>query len=183
MKVAVTSKNPVKLVAAKRAFQEYFSDDTIEFITVSGESSVSEQPMSAEETATGAWWRTHNARNTDADFIVGIEGGLSFITIDDQEHAFEQTWACVLDPKTGISELSSGPAYPVPPNVITLIRSGKNLTDAMGTVYGTKELGQNDGYNGWLSGNKLDRTEASRIPVLLALCGLMKEEYQDGKNH
>lgn len=179
--MAVTSKNPVKLEAVKRAFQEYFPDQKIEFTTIGVESGVSDQPMSAEETAKGACRRVSNAVADDTDFIVGIEGGLNFISIDEHEHAFEQTWACVLDRKTGISELGSGPAYPVPPNVIRQIHAGKNLSEAMAAEYGTEELGTHDGYNGWLSGNKLDRIEASRIGVFLALCGLMKEEYQNGK--
>jgi len=181
MRVAVTSKNPVKLEAVKRAFQEYFPKKPIDFITISVNSDVREQPMSADETAKGAYNRTTNVKNAAVDFVVGIEGGLCFITLNGQEHAFEQTWACVLDCKTGQSELGSGPAYPVPPNVIRQIHSGKNLSEAMAEEYGTEELGKNDGYNGWLSGNKIDRTEASRIPVFLALCGLMKEEYQNGK--
>lgn len=181
MEVAVTSKNPVKLEAVKQAFQEYFVDGAIEFVTVSVDSGVSEQPMSAEETAKGACSRVSNASVDGADFIVGIEGGLNFVTIHGHEHAFEQTWACVLDRKTGVSELGAGPAYPVPPNVIRQIHSGKNISEAMAEEYGTADLGENDGYNGWLSGNKIDRTEASRIAVFLALSGLMKEEYQNGK--
>lgn len=179
--MAVTSKNPVKLEAVKRAFQEYFPDKTIEFITMNVDSGVGEQPVSASETAVGACNRAANGKDSDADFSVGIEGGLHFVKLGDQEHAFEQTWACIVDCKTSISELGSGPAYAIPPNVVAHIHDGKTLTEAMSLEYGTVDLGVKEGYNGWLSDNRLDRIEASRIAVFLALCGLMKEEYQHGK--
>ncbi len=176
MKVAVASKNPVKVAAAKKAFEEYFPDETIEYVSLSTDSGVGKQPMNATETATGACRRAENARDSGADFAVGIEGGLSVVTLDNQEYAFEQTWACILDTKTGLSEIGSGPAYPLPHNVVVLIKQGKTLTDAMAIEYGTIDLGANDGFNGWLSNNKIDRTEASKIAVFLALCGLYKEK-------
>lgn len=181
MRVAVASKNPVKLEAVRLTFEEYFPGQEIGLIAVHADSGVDEQPMTGQETALGAHNRAAAIRDDEVDFAVGIEGGLTFLTLGEQEHAFEQTWACVLDCKTGLSELSSGPAYPVPPNVIRQIHDGKNLSQAMALEYDTKDLGKNEGYNGWLSGNKIDRVEASRIPVFLALCGLMKEEYQNGK--
>lgn len=178
MKIVVTSKNPVKLAAAQRAFATYFADKTLEFITESTDSGVSEQPMSAEETAHGAINRTRSAQTKDADFIVGIEGGLSFVTIDGTEYGFEQTWACVRDGRTGLDEIASGPTYPMFPRVLKRIHAGQNLTDAMASEYGTKDLGKNDGYNGWLSRNEIDRANSSYQAVFLALCALLKEEKQ-----
>lgn len=176
MKVAIASTNPVKLEAVKQAFQDYFPNKTIGFITVATESGVSEQPMSAEETAKGACIRAENGMQSGADITVGIEGGLSIVQLDGHEYAFEQTWACVLDCKTRLSEIGSGPAYPLPHNVVSLIKQGKTLTDAMASEYGTVDLGKKEGYNGWLSSGKLDRITASKIAVFLALCALYKEK-------
>jgi len=37
------------------------------------------------------------------------------------------------------------------------------------------DLGRQEGYNGWISNNHIDCTEASKIAVLLALSTLKKE--------
>jgi inosine/xanthosine triphosphatase len=93
MKIAVASKKQVKLNAAKAAFQLYFGDDSsVEITGRQTESGVNDQPMDAHETARGARNRALAMCKAmpDADYAVGIEGGLSFVTIDDQEYAFEQ---------------------------------------------------------------------------------------------
>lgn len=182
MKIVVTSKNPVKLEATKRAFELYFPQEKIEIIAIPTDSKVSEQPMSAQETATGARNRAKSIVETDADYIVGIEGGLSFVEVDGTEYAFEQTYGCVVHHETDVSEIGAGPAYPLPHSVTARIKQGSNLTDAMRDEYGTVDLGKNAGYNGWLSENKIDRTEASKIAIFLALCGVMKDEYQNRSN-
>lgn len=176
MKVAVASKNPVKLAAVKQAFREYFPTKDIEIVATAVNSGVSDQPMSAKETTMGACIRAQNILDDGADIAIGIEGGLNTMKLNGEEYAFEQTWACVLDRKTGLSEIGSGPAYPLPHNVIALIKQGKTLTDAMASEYGTIDLGKKEGYNGWLSDGKLDRITSSKIAVFLALCALYKEK-------
>ncbi len=171
----------MKLEAAQNAFVMQFPKEEILFHTMSVPSGVSDQPMSPEETALGAYNRAKNCQKEGVRFSVGIEGGLNFVALNGQEHAYEQTWACVLDRVTGEYEIGSGPAYPIPPNLLAHLRDGKTLNDAMEIEYNLKDIGKKEGYNGWLSNNQLDRVESSKIAVYLALCGLMKEEYQHGK--
>lgn len=180
MRVIIASENPTKITAAEQAFRDYFPKEDIEIITQSTESGVSDQPMSQEETAQGAYNRAVGAADSDADFAVGIEGGLNFVSLNGREYAFEQTWAYVIDCKTKEGEIGSGPAYPIPEHVIAQIHQGNNLSDAMLAEYGIEDIGKNAGYNGWLSRDTLDRTETSRIAAYLALCGLMKDEYKNG---
>lgn len=75
--VAVGSKNPVKISAAKSAFSQIFPDATIEasgFDVVSG---ISAQPMSDEKSINGAPNRARKVlEQAKANFVVGIEGGL-----------------------------------------------------------------------------------------------------------
>ena len=52
-KVIIASKNPVKINATKKAFEEVFNEH-FEFEGVSADSSVSDQPMSNKETLQGA---------------------------------------------------------------------------------------------------------------------------------
>ncbi len=82
----------------------------------------------------------------------------------------------MLEQATGLKEIASGPTFPLFPRVLARIHEGLNLTDAMAKEYGTKELGKNDGYNGWLSNNVIDRENASFQAVYLALCAIRKED-------
>ena len=52
-KVIITSKNPVKINATKKAFEKVFND-RFEFEGVSADSLVSDQPMNNAETLNGA---------------------------------------------------------------------------------------------------------------------------------
>ena len=52
-KVLIASRNPVKINATKKAFEEVFTD-RFEFEGVSADSLVSDQPMSNDETLKGA---------------------------------------------------------------------------------------------------------------------------------
>lgn len=53
-KIIVASKNPVKVHAVEQAFGKMFPDEIFEIEGVSVLSGVSEQPLSNEETYTGA---------------------------------------------------------------------------------------------------------------------------------
>ena len=68
-KVIIASKNPVKINATKKAFEEVFNDH-FEFEGVSADSLVSDQPMSNEETLKGATNRLDNIQNLKANFFV-----------------------------------------------------------------------------------------------------------------
>jgi len=77
-KVYVASKNPVKIRASQIAFEKIFPIETFAFEGVSVPSDVSDQPMSDEETLTGALNRAAHAKKEkpDANYWIGIEGGI-----------------------------------------------------------------------------------------------------------
>lgn len=175
MKVIVASQNPTKIEAVKRAFGQYFGEIGLEVIGVETPSGVSDQPMDSRETAEGALNRAKNIAHHEADFVVGIEGGLSFVKPDDIEYGFEQAWAAVIDCLSGKNEIAAAPAFPIPHNVVAKIREGKNLSEAMEEIYGATDIGKEQGFNGWITDGHVDRTEASKLAVLLALCTLKKE--------
>lgn len=176
LKVIVASKNPIKLASAQQAFETCFPDVTVELVAVEVSSGVSEQPMSGEETMQGALNRAVSAAHSDADYSVGIEGGMSFYTLNDREYGIEVCWVCVHDCKTGKHEIATGPGFPVFPNIIGLMHQGLNLTDAMQKEYGLTNLGQKNGYIGWLSNDAITRQSSNYEAVLLALSALVKEE-------
>jgi non-canonical (house-cleaning) NTP pyrophosphatase len=130
--VVVGSKNPVKIACVRDTFAKLFEGGDHLHLEVSGvnaASEVSDQPMGATETYTGALNRARNARSSylaaperkgtplpEELYFVGIEGGVdeayncfaSIIVIQEQEPDY------VSHAKTA--------TFPLPPAVITLMR-------------------------------------------------------------
>ena len=91
-KVLIASRNPVKINATKKAFEEVFTD-RFEFEGVSADSLVSDQPMSNDETLKGATNRLQNIQHLEADYLVSIEGGVDLL--DNNYEAF--AWIVISD--------------------------------------------------------------------------------------
>jgi inosine/xanthosine triphosphatase len=176
MRVVVGSENPNKLASTRLAFEKVFAGQEIDVIGQTTDSGVSDQPMSIPETIEGAINRAKNASSEKADFSVGIEGGLSLHDIKGEEICLEISFVCVNDCKTGKYEISSAHGFRIFPNVLGHIRAGKNLSDAMESEYGIKEIGKNSGVVGWLTDDEISRQTSARDGVLLALSALLKEE-------
>jgi non-canonical (house-cleaning) NTP pyrophosphatase len=85
-------------------------------------------------------------------------------------------WVCVRDNKTGLVEIANSAGFSVFERVLKHIEAGKNLSDAMFDEYGLENLGQKNGYIGWLSNDLTTRETSNFEAVYLALCSLMKEE-------
>ena len=102
----------MKIDATTRAFETLFPDAALEMMSVDVESGVSDQPTSDEETRFGARTRAANANLAipDADFWVGMEGGIE--VIDRQLMAF--AWMAVRGRSGDVSEARSV-TLPLPP--------------------------------------------------------------------
>lgn len=163
MKIVVASKNPVKINAVKEGFQGYFSETEVESISV--ESDVPDQPMSDEETLTGARNRAQNARKLfgSADFWVGIEGGVD----RDKNGLTAFAWIVILDHEnSGESRTTS---FQLPGKVTRLIDEGFELGHANDIVFHEHNSKQNSGAVGLLTGDLVTRTGLYRQAVQLAL--------------
>lgn len=164
-KVLIASKNPVKINAAKVAFEKMFSDQEFSFEGVSVPSGVQDQPMTNAETLEGARNRASNATMEfpDADFWVGIEGGIERVGIEMEAFA----WVVIK------SENQEGKArtatFFLPGRVIELIDEGKELGEADDIVFGHTNSKQRNGAVGLLTDNILDRTRFYSEAVVLAL--------------
>src|SRR3989344_127830 len=76
-KVAVASKNPVKINAVEKSFKLLFPEWQIETEAFSVPSGVADQPFSDQETYSGALNRINNLSSiSNADYLVAIEGGI-----------------------------------------------------------------------------------------------------------
>jgi len=164
-KIVVASNNPVKIQAALNGFQRMFPAEefTIESLTVP--SGVSDQPMSDQETITGASNRAARAAQVlpASDYWVGIEGGIQ--EWDEDIVAF--AWIVVLDHR--IKGKGRTGTFFLPKEVSRLIRQGKELGEADDIVFGQVNSKQENGAVGLLTGNAIDRAKLYEEAVILAL--------------
>lgn len=178
MRVIVASTNPVKIETALRAFQAVFPNASCECEGVSAESQVSNQPLSDKETLEGAQNRVAHARSQvpDADFYVGIEGGVE--DFDNELHCF--AWI-VIESKEGKRGKGRSAAFIVPPEIRRLIiEEGKELGDADDIVFGGTNTKQKNGSIGLLTNDVITRTELYRHAAVSALIPFIHQHLYGG---
>ena len=173
MKVIVASQNPVKIEAVKAGFEEMFSTQSFDFEGVKVPSGVSDQPMTNEETLQGAMNRAHNARKEtpDADFWVGVEGGIEKFRGEGETFA----WIYVLsDSLSGKAKTGS---FFLPKKVFDLVESGMELGHADDMVFGQSNSKQKNGAVGLLTGDVMTRKSLYMPAVILALIPFKNQEF------
>ncbi len=171
MKVAVGSKNPVKVNATKNILEKIYGK--VEVVSVDVDSGVPHQPFGIDETVKGAINRAKNAYSADFDMGVGIESGL-METPDSITGYIDLQWCAVFDGDKITLGVSSGFEYP--PSVIKEVLKGKEVGDVMDKVTGVDNLGQKTGAVSYLSKGMLDRTENTEQCVLTAMIPRMNKE-------
>ncbi len=172
MKVVVASHNPIKIAAVREAFKAQFPGQQLDLFPVSVESGVGDQPMTDVETRSGAQNRVKNARTAmpDADYWVGLEGGLE--TIDGKLMAF--AWMAIGAQDSKISE-SRSPTLPLPPAVQELVESGLELGQANDQVFSTLNSKQGGGAFGLLTDGLYTREGIYTQTLVLALIPFVHE--------
>lgn len=166
MKIAVASGNPVKVSAARLAFERVFPDRCIVVASADVKSGVGDQPMSDEETRAGARNRAVGAlaSDCDADFGVGMEGGIE--RMDGDYLAF--AWMAIAGRVGGLGEARSV-TLPLPPAVGELIDAGLELGEANDRVFDTHNSKQAGGAYGLLTRGLLTRESVYAETLIAAL--------------
>jgi inosine/xanthosine triphosphatase len=169
--VAVGSTNPVKVGAACAVIARVAPTARVESVEVS--STVRDQPWGDEETIRGARSRARAARRAlDADFGIGIEGGV----VEDEQGLRTCAWAVVVGPDD--REGTGGSlAVPLPPAVAELVRDGLELGDAMDRVAGTQDVKRGQGAVGLLTAGLIDRQRAYESLLTYALVPFLAPSY------
>ncbi len=180
MRVVVASRNPAKVRAVRGAFALQFPGKDIEYIPVSIASGVSDQPLSDDETRSGARNRALNAGEQvpDADFWVGLEGGID--TIDDYLMAF--AWMAVLGPGGKIGEARTV-TLPLPPAVRRLVEAGMELGDANDQVFSTVNSKHQGGAFGLLTNGIYTREGIYTEALVIALVPFVNSLFDVSPNH
>lgn len=172
VRVAVGSRNPVKLSSVEKAFNTVWPNENwiVEGVDVS--SGVSNQPMSDEESIKGARSRAKQAlEKTGADYGVGQEGGIQKIGND----CFDNGWMIVID-KKGNEGIGSTIKMIVPPKMMALINEGKEVGTANDIIFGLNNSKQNAGHFGTLTNGFIDRTGCYKDGIISALARFIHPE-------
>ncbi|KAL0930401.1 NTPase [Colletotrichum truncatum] len=166
--VIVSSKNPVKINATRLGFSSALTG-SYEFRGVSVPSGVPDQPISDEETLLGAMNRVRNAREVekDADFWVGIEGGVE-VRENENGAYMNFAWIVVANREGKIGKARTG-AYYLPEETANLLRQGMELGHADNLVFGHVDSKTTRGSVGLLTDDLIDRTSYYSHAMILAL--------------
>ena len=169
LKIAVGTRNPVKVEAVKRAFSKFFTSSELQITRVDVKPQVPVQPIGLEETIRGAISRAREAlEKTNADYGVGIEAGLIKLPYTLTGYV-DQQFAAITDP-SGTITIGGGPCFEYPPIVVKrVLTEGVEVNDVMSEIARTPDLGKKQGAIGFLSKGAMNRTELTEIAVLMAL--------------
>ena len=176
MKFLITSNNPVKMTAAKSAINAVFANETHEFTALGVDSGVADQPMTNDETLTGAYNRAKNAfdhpESESADYAIGIEGGLE--TIGGQLYAMAWVTVRNRDGRIGKARTNS---FILPPKVARLVHEGKELGEADDIVFGQNNSKQKMGASGLLTNGLIPRATLYSPAIILAFIPFINSDH------
>lgn len=172
-RIAVGSKNPVKIQATQAGFEAVFPTQVFEAIGFAVPSGVGDQPMSNHETLQGATHRANTLREQQQgfDFYVGIEGGLE--TIDST--LFASAWMVIVDAEGNMASGKSG-SFAIPPKIKQLVESGIELGHANDQFFREHNSKQRGGAVGSLTNGLISRQVLYEHAMILALIGMRQKE-------
>lgn len=170
LRVAVGSRNPVKIAAVSQVVRHWHAD--AEVMGAAVPSGVPDQPWGDAETIRGACNRARAAQVAlDADFGVGVEGGV----VEDGAALRTCAWAAVAT-RDGRVFTGGSLSMPLPDRVAARVRAGEELGLAMDTVCGVIGTKHGAGAVGILTGGLVDRQRAYEVIVAYACAPVLQPE-------
>lgn len=173
MKVAVGSKNPIKIKATENVFRKVFGN--IEILSVEVESGVSHTPSSWEESAQGAINRAKEAiRKTSADFGVGLEGGY-----EKTKFGTLMRGAVAIVDDEGRLGISGSNGCLLPEKIVKKLEREEELGAIIDKLQGVKNTKQKWGADGFFLKNFTNRQESLEQCILYALVRFLRKELYE----
>ena len=171
IKIAVASRNPVKMDAVKEGLSVFLNDE-IELVGVSVKSGVPDQPMSDAETLKGAAIRVENARLQfpGYDFYVGVEGGVE----ETVSGLMAFAWIVISNGEKVGKARTAG--FFLPPEVAKLVHQGMELGDADDIVFAKQNSKQQNGAIGLLTNDAITRKNLYLPAVQMAFIPFLNPE-------
>lgn len=158
MKVIVGSRNPAKYKAVQQELINLGFEDC-ETVALDVDSGVSNQPLSDEETVSGALQRARNAlaSNVDADFAIGLEGGV-VLGASSTSGVMVCNWGALVS-KDGREYIAGGARIPLPEAFKEELIAGKELGDLMDEYCQRKDIRKQEGALGIFTDGAVSRME------------------------
>lgn len=176
MEINVGSINPVKVDAVREALKDYAFFDACIVRRIGVYSGVSDQPLSLEETITGARNRAKSAFDSSTTYSFGIESGL--FSVPFTKSGYMNTCVCAIYDGNDFS-LGLSSSFEHPSSVMNVILGdGLEVTDAYPSVGITKDskIGSGEGALGILTNGRIDRKEYTKQAIQMALIQLEQKE-------
>ncbi|MFC7116087.1 inosine/xanthosine triphosphatase [Natronoarchaeum sp. GCM10025703] len=171
MRVAVGSKNPVKISAVEDALSGI---PGVQVESIAVDSGVPEQPWGQAETIEGAENRATRAIDAGYyDLAVGIEGG-----VEETEATPGLSlimWAAVTDGDQLVR--GGGPTIPLPTRIGERLHAGEELGPILDDELDRSDVAEQEGAAGVLTGNAISRRSALVHAVASALGPFVTSEY------
>lgn len=175
MKIAVGSRNPVKVQAVKDVAAELFDDITVD--GVDAPSGVSEMPTTRDEAIEGAENRArHCHENDEYDYTVGLEG---YVT-DTDAGMFLSGWCTVIDADSRTGH-GGKDRLALPPTIAERIRDGEELGPVMDDVTHREDTKQDEGAFGILTNGRVTRRASFRGAIRCAFTPLLSSDMYEGE--
>lgn len=177
MKIAVGSKNPVKIDAVRESVIAF--DAFAEVVGVGVSSGVSDQPLTLDEIQTGAINRAKKALATGADWGVGIEAGITKVSNTLTDYV-DVAWCAIVD-NNGNMTVGGSPQFEWPHHFVAHAKSGKEIGRVCATLTGDPNTKQKQGGIGVLSKGLLPRKDFCKMAVICALIPRLNPKMYDLK--
>lgn len=171
--VAVGSKNPVKISAAKLAFAKVFYNTAVTAVGYDVDSGVASQPINDETIMRGACNRAMRVakQNPQADYHVGFEGGI----VTSGGLWFVRAWVAILG-DNGVFHYGSTQSFALPQKMALQIQQGKTLEEIVDDLFGRTKSATREGYFGIMTDGAITRTDAYRDACIVALIQTLHPE-------
>lgn len=173
MLIAVGSKNPAKINAAKIAFKKVFPKEKLKIVGVNAESKVSDQPMSDRESVRGAINRAKAALRAvkKADFGVGMEGGVHKIG----KNWFESGWIAIINKESRLG-LGTSARWQMSSKIMSRLNSKNELAHIFEEIAGVKNAKDVGGVMSLVTKKHLPRDIAYSHGVIFALAPFFSDQ-------
>lgn len=158
--IYVASLNKNKINAVRQVFYLH------QVKGISGRSGVKEQPLNLDEIIRGAISRARSVFQSDCEYSIGIEDGIS--QVSGTISGYMNFCCCAIYDGNRIY-LGLGPAFEYPPRcTVQVINNGITISEAFVSLTDNPDIGYEEGIIGWLTKGKINRTDYTRHAVEMA---------------
>jgi inosine/xanthosine triphosphatase len=173
MKIAVGSKNPVKIEAVRLVVARVWPEADI--VPLAVPSGVAAMPMSDADCLAGARNRAKAAQAmANASLGVGLEGGVN----PEPAGLMLLGWVAVVDGR-GRQGVGGGARLPLPAGIAGQVLAGAELGPLMDELLGQEDVKRKGGAVGALTGGLVLRTDAFAMAVAYALAPFVSPRFYD----